>query len=235
VNGDQANNFAKDSGAAYVFVRTGQNWRQQAYLKASNTGGDTGVSPYGDSFGSSLAISGNLLTIGALGESSSATGLNGSQTDNSAANAGAAYAFVRRGTNWSQVNYLKASNTDAGDQFGISVAVSGETVVVGANGEGSNATGINGNQNDNTVPASGAAYVFAGVGIGPQLTIAADLSTGYFIRFTGVPDVRYHLERGASVSGPWETIASLTTPVSALVEFHDMPPPGHAFYRTLQP
>jgi len=68
--------------------------------------------------------------------------------------------FVRSGTSWSQQAYLKASNTDASDQFGWSVAVSGNTVVVGANVEDSSATGVNGNQGDNSASEAGAAYVF---------------------------------------------------------------------------
>jgi hypothetical protein len=67
---------------------------------------------------------------------------------------------VRSGTTWSQQAYLKASNTGADDLFGVSVAISGETVVVGAEAEASNATGVNGNQSNNSVGESGAAYVF---------------------------------------------------------------------------
>ncbi len=59
-----------------------------------------------------------------------------------------------------QQAYLKASNTDAYDRFGISVAVSGDTVVVGAPREDSNATGVNGNESDNSADQAGAAYVF---------------------------------------------------------------------------
>ena len=84
-------------------------------------------------------------------ESSNATGINGDQNDNSALNAGAAYVFVRNGTTWTQQAYLKASNTDTGDEFGASVAVSGDTAVVGALNESSNATGVNGDQEDNSV------------------------------------------------------------------------------------
>ena len=56
--------------------------------------------------------------------------------------------------------YLKASNTDAWDSFGCSVAVSGDTAVVGARAEDSNTTGVNGDQSDNSALSSGAAYVF---------------------------------------------------------------------------
>ena len=90
------------------------------------------------------------MVVGATGEASNATGVNGNQSDNSATDSGAAYVFVRSGTNWTQQAYLKASNTGADDYFGWSVAVSGDTVVVGALGEDSNATGVNGNQSDNS-------------------------------------------------------------------------------------
>jgi len=156
VNGNQADNSASNSGAAYVLVRgAGGMWTQQAYLKASNTGA-------ADLFGASVAISGDTLVIGANGERSSATGVNGNQADNSAGASGAAYVFVRdAGGVWTQQAYLKASNTGGSDHFGYSVAVSGDTVVIGAWFEDSNATGVNGNQADNSADGSGAAYVFA--------------------------------------------------------------------------
>ena len=153
INGDQANNSALTSGAAYVFVRNGTAWSQQAYLKASNTGAD-------DRFGWSAAISGDTAVVSAFYEKSNATGVNGDQTNNSLMQAGAAYVFVRNGTTWSQQAYLKASNTNAFDQFGDSVAISGDTLVIGASREGSNATGVDGNQSDNSAQVSGAAYVF---------------------------------------------------------------------------
>jgi len=126
VDGNQANNSADESGAAYVFVRSGSSWVQQAYLKASNT-------EEGDTFGSVVAISGNTIVVGASAEDSSTTGVNGLQADNSAPGSGAAYVFVRSGSVWTQQAYLKASNTNMNDAFGFSVAVSGDTVVVGAN------------------------------------------------------------------------------------------------------
>ncbi len=153
VNGPN-NNLAETSGAAYVFVRTGTTWTQQAYLKASNTGG-------GDWFGTSVAVDGDTVVVGARGEGSNATGVDG-PNNNLAATSGAAYVFVRSVTTWTQQAYLKASNTDANDQFGWSVAVDGDgnTVVVGARGEDSNATGVDGNEVDNSAGNSGAAYVF---------------------------------------------------------------------------
>lgn len=158
INGDQANNSASISGAAYVFVRSGTVWSQQAYLKASNTGTS-------DKFGGDVAVDGDTIIVGAHTEKSSATGVNGNQIDDSANNAGAAYVFVRSDAIWSQQAYLKASNTEAFDQFGYSVALSGDTAVVGAWEEDSGATGVDGDQNDNSHVNAGAAYVFARSGV----------------------------------------------------------------------
>jgi hypothetical protein len=94
VNGNQGNNSAFAAGAAYVFARTGTNWAQQAYLKASNPGGGIQDVSFGDSFGFSVAVSGNNLVVGAVAEDSNATGVNGNPADNSTAAAGAAYVFT---------------------------------------------------------------------------------------------------------------------------------------------
>jgi hypothetical protein len=157
VNGNQSDDSANSSGAVYVFVRNGGNWTQQAYLKASNTGG-------GDFFGSSVALSGETLVVGAPFEDSSAREVNGNQSDNNASSAGAAYMFTRNGTTWSQQAYLKASNAEPGDLFGRSVAILGDTVAVGARNESSGAIGVNGNQDDNGASGAGAAYVFTRAG-----------------------------------------------------------------------
>ena len=178
-SGTQSDNSAPDAGAAYVFTRSGSAWSQQAYLKASNTDA-------GDHFGISLAISGETVVVGAYREDSSATGADGNQTHNSATDAGAAYVFTRSGSTWSQQTYLKASNTGAGDEFGVSVAISGNTLVVGAWGESSNAMGADGNQTDNSAPGAGAAYVFTRTGIVPtwsQQTYLKASNTGVNDRF----------------------------------------------------
>ncbi len=171
VNGDGSSDSAEFSGAAYVFVKSGNVWSQQAYLKAGNTGAN-------DSFGHSVAISGDLIVIGAPYEDSSATGVNGNVSNNAVSDSGAAYVFVRSGGVWSQQAYLKASNTGTGDRFGYSVAVSGETVVVGADAEDSSSTGINGPSN-NLAADSGAAYVFTrSAGIWSQQAFLKASNTG---------------------------------------------------------
>ncbi|MCP9470418.1 MAG: FG-GAP repeat protein [Nitrospira sp.] len=129
IDGDQSNNLAPDSGAAYLFTRSGGPWTQQAYVKASNT-------ETGDWFGTALAFSadGSTLAIGALQEDSRALGINGDQADNGAIDSGAAYLFTRNGGIWTQQAYIKPSNTEAGDWFGVSLALSADsrTLAVGS-------------------------------------------------------------------------------------------------------
>ncbi|NJK31141.1 MAG: DUF4215 domain-containing protein [Deltaproteobacteria bacterium] len=156
IDGDQGNSSFM-SGAVYVFVRNGESWSQQAYVKASNTNS-------GDNFGSGVALSedGNVLAVGARGESSDATGIGGNQASDTNENSGATYVFVRDGGIWSQQAYVKASNTDSGDAFGINVALSGDgnTVAVAAAVERSNATGVGGDQANNLASGSGAVYLY---------------------------------------------------------------------------
>jgi hypothetical protein len=149
VENAQSNNEAPDSGAVYVFERTGADWSQEAYIKASNTG-------KGDSFGVSLSISadGDTLAVGAYGEGSATAGNNGNEKSVDEQNSGAVYVFARIETDWSQEAYIKASNTDIGDNFGYSVSLSndGDILAVGApNEDGEDGFAFN----------SGAVYVFA--------------------------------------------------------------------------
>ena len=153
VNGDESDDTAPEAGAAYVFVRSGTTWSQEAYLKASNADA-------GDWFGRAVAISQDTIVVGANLERGSATGVNGDQFSNSAPGSGAAYVFRRSDTSWTQEAILKASNSEAFDQFGSAVSISGDIVVVGAYRESGNATGVNGDQSDNSLVDPGAAYVF---------------------------------------------------------------------------
>jgi len=161
INGDQSNNGALNSGAVYVFTRTGDVWSQEAYVKASNTGA-------GDFFGRTVSLSGdgNTLAVGAVLEDSNAVGVNGDQTNNSFQNSGAVYVFRRDAGVWTQEAYVKSSNTEANDDFGRFFSLSGDggTLVVGAPLEDSNSVGINGDQIDNSSQNSGAVYVFTRVG-----------------------------------------------------------------------
>ena len=126
------------------------------YVKASNT------QAY-DYFGTTLSLSGDghTLAVGANSEDSNATGIGGDQNDNSAGRSGAVYVFIRSsGGDWLQQAYVKASNTQAGDNFctALSLSGDGDTLAVGAKFEASNATGIGGDQTDNSAFGAGAVY-----------------------------------------------------------------------------
>jgi hypothetical protein len=141
-----------------VFTRSGATWSQQAYVKASN--------PVGlDRFGFNVALSsdGSELAVGAPNESSPSVGIHDSEPGiTSVTRSGAAYLFLRSSATWTQQSYLKASNTESGDAFGGRVALSGDggTLVATAPGESSAATGVNGNQADNSANGAGAAYLY---------------------------------------------------------------------------
>jgi nucleoside-specific outer membrane channel protein Tsx len=107
---------SKKAGRAYVFTKEGSMWNQVAELKGSDTAA-------GDQFGSSVAISGTTVVVGAWSHSK----------------AGRAYVFTKKGSMWNQVAELEGSDTVAGDLFGESVAISGTTAIVGADGHASDA------------------------------------------------------------------------------------------------
>src|SRR4029079_19299296 len=117
-----------------------------------------------DWFGVRLALrgDGNTVAISAPNEDSAAKGINGKRDDDSAPEAGAVYFFPRTGTTWSQLAYVKGSNTEASDEFGSSIALSQDrrAMLVGAPREVSSAKGVNGNQADNSTRDAGAAYLF---------------------------------------------------------------------------
>ena len=106
-----------DHGSAYVFVRSGGVWIEQQKLEASDADA-------GDLFGISVVISGETVVVGAVGDDGAAGG-----------NQGSAYVFVRSAGGWSLQQKLEAPDAVAGDRLGASVAISGETVVVGADND----------------------------------------------------------------------------------------------------
>ncbi|MES9968902.1 MAG: hypothetical protein ABW092_02640 [Candidatus Thiodiazotropha sp.] len=159
INGDETDNGARGAGAAYVFAYSGSSWSQQAYLKPATTDS-------GDEFGNAVSISadGDAVVVATWAEDSSATGVNGSSSNNSRENSGAVYMFERQASVWSQTAYFKASNADSNDRFGYQVALSGNgnSLVVSAAYEASLAQGVNGSQASNSGVAAppGAAYMF---------------------------------------------------------------------------
>lgn len=131
------------TGAAYIFERDGSgNWTEVQKLLAS----DRAMT---DWFGYSVSISGNYAIVGAYLEDEDVAGTN------TMSKAGSAYIFERDGGgNWNQAKKLVASDRGSGDNFGISVSISGDYAVVGANLEKEDAAGLN------TLLTSGSAYVF---------------------------------------------------------------------------
>ena len=113
-----------------------------------------------------VSADGTTIVVGAPHESSAARGINGNQNDTSLYNSGAVYVFTRRGDSVTQQAYIKASNPGLSDMFGMTVALSadGNTLAVSAPWESSKATGVNGDQADDSAPQAGAVYVFTRTG-----------------------------------------------------------------------
>lgn len=140
------------SGAVYVFHRDG-GWQQEAYVKASNTGRE-------DNFGRSLSLDGDTLAVGARFEDSDGAGVDGAQDNDARVNSGAVYVFRLARGRWAQEAYLKASNPAFEDNFGLSLALAGDLLAVSAPYEDSAATGVDGDQGDDSAEDSGAVYLF---------------------------------------------------------------------------
>jgi cysteine-rich repeat protein len=102
-----------NSGAAYVFVRSGASWVVQQKLTASDGAAD-------DHFGYSVAIDGETIAVGAR------------YNDDGSSNSGSVYVYTRSGNVWLEQQKLNASDAANSDHFGWSVAISGETLVVSA-------------------------------------------------------------------------------------------------------
>ena len=126
INGDTAvigayleDGAGTDRGAAYVFERASNGtWSEKQKLIASDTANIDWFG-FGSSFGNGIAVSGDVIVVGAVGE-------DGAGTDR-----GAAYIFERASSGtWSQIQKLTASDTVNNGKFGQSVAVDGEVIVV---------------------------------------------------------------------------------------------------------
>ncbi len=102
-----------NSGAAYVFVRSGGMWVQEAKL----LGSDIGVN---NQFGTSIDMSGDTIVVG--------TPFNAEK----GFNAGAAYVFVRNAGVWTQQQKLTGIDTSASDIFGVDVSIDGDNILIGA-------------------------------------------------------------------------------------------------------
>ena len=117
------------SGSAYIFTRNGSTWSQQTKIKPND---GTTV----DRFGLSVSISGDYAIVGAIWD------------DDNGANSGSAYIFTRNSNAWSQQAKIKPNDGAANDQFGLSVSISGDYAIVGADND------------DDNGDDSGSAYIF---------------------------------------------------------------------------
>lgn len=145
-----------------TFANPGSGWTQASVVELA-------ASDPNDQYGTPMALSGdgNYLIIGAPLEDGVTSGIGGASYDNSLTNAGAAY-FIELSPAGAldQVVYMKASNPEADDNFGggtyggVAISDDGSTVAVGAAGEDSGATGVGGDQTDNSVNSAGALYLY---------------------------------------------------------------------------
>lgn len=185
-------NVGTDSGAVYVYVRSGTSWTQEAMLKANYP-----VNAF-QLFGFSVAISGDTIVVGETGNAGTQTTItNGTGGPSGASSgSGAAYVFHRSGGTWAVEAYIKPPNTGASDAFGYSVAIDGDRIIVGAYAEDSNQRTVTMGStasSDNSSTDSGAAYVFKRIGtswfndgyVKQQSTAAAGGYFGYSVRIAG--------------------------------------------------
>ena len=204
-------NANANQGSAYVFLRTGSVWSQQAKLTARDGG-------FQDYFGNSVALSRDTVLVGAYADSSGAN-----------ANQGSAYVFVRTDGLWSQQAKLTAGGGQSSYLFGCSVALSGNTALVGAKGD-----------DVATSNTSGSAYVFVGRGnVWEQQTrlIAADAmnddSFGFSVALSGDTaligaqrdDYGVNIDQGSAYvfkrrDGLWRTQAKLTASDGSREDFY---------------
>jgi FG-GAP repeat/Bacterial TSP3 repeat len=175
VGADGADDGGGSSGSAYVFVRSGTSWSQQAKLTAADAA-------TADLFGGRVAIAGDIAVVSA------------SADDDAGSESGSAYVFARSGSSWSQQAKLTASDAATGDYFGISVSVSGESIVVGAPG------------NDDAGWQSGSAYVYTRNGSlwsqQAKLTAADPAADDGFGLSVALSD------ETIVVGAPWKTLAA---------------------------
>jgi hypothetical protein len=159
VGGLQDDNGRFGAGAVYVFRRSVMGvWSQEAYVKAGN-------SERSYLFGDAISISadGTVLAIGSRWEASAAVGVDPASASADSGRSGAVYLFRYNGATWERDAFIKATNTDAVDEFGCAVSLSGDglTLAVGARYEASASTGVDNDGANNLAPSSGAVYVLS--------------------------------------------------------------------------
>lgn len=145
-----------NSGAVYIFRRDGTSWVPEGRLTSSDLAS-------GDFFGTSVSLDGNTVVVGADGD------------DDNGSGSGSVYVLTRSGTSWRHEARLIASDGDIGERFGSSVAIDGDTVIVGAHEE----------RNSQNGSASGAAYIFTRSGTSWSQQVKLIASDGGSAEFFG--------------------------------------------------
>ena len=140
-------------GLVHIFDQRSGDWMARD-SKAAAFPSDSNL------YGGGLALSESVLVVGANGDSSGASGVEADGSRQDAYQSGAVYLYARTNERWELTTYLKASNPDPDDQFGVQVASSPAGVFAAAPYEGSAARGVNGDQGSNVALKSGAVYVF---------------------------------------------------------------------------
>lgn len=191
VDGNQTQLGVLSVGAVFIFSRTSSSpasWVQEAYIKPS----DAALTlSFFFGFSISLSADGRSLLCGAYGETGKLSGINPPAVldDASFILTSAAYLFQRYpSTGWNQVAYMKASNPSSNNYFGFSVSLSldATSALVGARGEGSTATLINGLQTQGGATFSGAAYFFStGLSVVPPPPVPSVIDAGTSINIAG--------------------------------------------------
>jgi uncharacterized repeat protein (TIGR01451 family) len=146
--------FGYQSGAAYVFVRSGSTWTEQQRLVSDTLAAQ-------DYFGTSVSVSGDSLVVGAPGDD---TGV--------AVDAGSAHVFSRAGSTWSEEATLFLPSGTTGNAFGTSVSLDGTMLLVGSPGE-----------REGSVIEVGAAYVFVRSGVSWSLEQRLATTASFYLSF----------------------------------------------------
>lgn len=189
-----------DSGSAYVFTRAGGIWTEEAKLMASDPAA-------GDSFGQSVSIFSDTAVIGADRDDG-----------NGGVDSGSAYVFTRSGKAWAEEAKLTASEEEAYDSFGWSVAVSGDTVLIGAY------------LDDGVQTDSGAAYVFTrSDGVWTEQEELTDSHDPYYPAFGWSVAIS---GKNAIVGAPYEDAAGES---SGTAYVFDLSPPPTAHITPVSP
>ncbi len=156
-------NNLSNAGSAYIFTNVNDNWSQSEKLVPSDREED-------DRFGFSVSIDQNFAVVGAYWEDDDASG------NNNLDDSGSAYVFENIGSNWTQVKKLVSSDRAQDDEFGYSVAIRGDFIVIGAKEEEEDTS------NSNNLSSAGSAYIFnrnsSNEWVETQKLVASDRAVG---------------------------------------------------------